>query len=431
MRNTHFRISIALGVIAALFLFGCATPRQQPVFTPQDLNPQVQSGQYSPKMDNYIILLDASGSMGDAYEEHSKVYLAKEAVRRIHRTLPDIPLNGALRTFGNAESPFAFTSEKIYGFSKNTKDADFDSILDTVKAGGKSPLGLAITESMEDLRSLSGKTAVIIVTDGILADDPIPPARELKAEFGESVCLYTVFVGNHGTGRKIMEEVTRTGECGFMVDAEAIYPPEGAAAFVKEVFLVDLADQDGDGVPNDQDQCPNTPAGSQVDAVGCVAAMAPEPEPVKEAVSVYVVQDRDGDGVKDDNDDCPRTPTGVRVDARGCWIIEHIRFDTNKWDVKPEYFTVLDRVAAVLKLNPDLIVVVQGHTDNIGTAAYNLELSYKRAKAVKAYLLKVGVPANRVTPVGYGFTEPTAPNATPKGRAENRRVHMKPLHIRY
>jgi len=431
MRNTCFRILTAVALCAALSLIGCATARHQPAFTPRDLNPQLQSGRYSQEMDNYIILLDASGSMGDTYEENQKVYLAKEVVRRIHQTLPDIPLDGALRTFGNADSPFAFQSDLMYGFSEDEADKDFEEVLYSVEAGGKSPLGLAITQSMADLRPLPGKTAVIIVTDGILADDPVPPARELKAQFGDSVCIFTVFVGDHRTGRQIMEEVTDIGDCGFMVDAEAIYPPEGAAAFVKGVFLTDLTareeDSDGDGVPDSRDQCTGTPRGTPVDADGC-ALVAEGPEP--EGVSVYVVQDRDGDGVANDMDDCPRTPKGVKVDTRGCWIIKHIRFDFNEWKIKPEYYSVLDSVAAVLKVNPNLMVVARGHTDNIGSAAYNMDLSLKRAKAVQAYLLRSGVPANRVTTVGYGFTEPIAPNSTPRGQAENRRVNMKPLDVR-
>jgi len=422
----------AVALSAALCLIGCATHRHQPAFTPQDLTPQLRSGQYTQETDNYIILLDASGSMGDTYAENQKIYLAKEVVRRIHQTIPDIPLKGALRTFGNADSPFAFQSDLMYGFSGENADNNFESVLYSVEAGGKSPLGLALTESRADLRPLSGKTAVIIITDGILADDPVPPARELKAEFGDSVCIFTVFVGDHRTGRKIMEEVTDIGECGFMVDAEAIYPPEGAAAFVKEVFLTDLTareeDSDGDGVPDHRDQCPGTtPRGTPVDAEGC--ALSSE-EPEAEGVSVYVVRDRDGDGVADDMDDCPRTPRGAEVNTRGCWIIQHIRFDFNEWKIKPEYYSVLDSVAAVLKLNPNLMVVARGHTDTIGSAAYNMDLSLKRAKAVQAYLLRSGVPASRVTAVGYGFTEPSAPNITPQGRAENRRVNMKPLSIR-
>jgi OmpA-OmpF porin, OOP family len=428
MKTTIPRILISAGIGAALFLGGCATPGQQTLFTPRDLNPQIRSGQYTPKTNHFIILLDASGSMGDTHEENQKVFLAKEAVRRIHRTIPNIPLEGALRTFGNAESPFAFQSDLLHRFSDEGAERDFEETLNTVEAGGKSPLGLAITETIADLKPLTGKTAVIIVTDGILADDPVPPARNLKATYGEAVCIYTVFVGDHGTGRRVMEAVTRTGECGFMVDAEAIFPPEGAAAFVKEVFLTDIADRDGDGVPDDRDQCPDSPAGSPVDADGCPPVLSkPEPEP--KGVSVQVVRDRDGDGIPDETDECPRTPTGARVDARGCWIIEHIRFDTNQSKVKPEYRSVLDAVAAILKVNPDFMVVAQGHTDNVGSAAYNMALSLQRARAVEDYLLKVGVPANRVTTIGYGFTEPIAPNSAPEGRANNRRVNMQPLHI--
>jgi len=72
-------------------------------------------------------------------------------------------------------------------------------------------------------------------------------------------------------------------------------------------------------------------------------------------------------------------------------------------------------------------VEIQGHTDNIGSAAYNMKLSRKRAESVKSYLDKKGIYSTRLKSEGYGFAKPVVPNTTPENRALNRRVELKPI----
>ena len=81
----------------------------------------------------------------------------------------------------------------------------------------------------------------------------------------------------------------------------------------------------------------------------------------------------------------------------------------------------------VLKNNPSLKIRIEGNTDNIGTAKYNMGLSNRRAKSVLEYLVKAGINKNRLSTVGYGFSRPIATNITPEGRALNRRVELTPL----
>jgi outer membrane protein OmpA-like peptidoglycan-associated protein len=88
---------------------------------------------------------------------------------------------------------------------------------------------------------------------------------------------------------------------------------------------------------------------------------------------------------------------------------------------------VLDAVAQHLKANPKIRLEIQGHTDNVGGAAPNLALSQERAESVKAFLAAAGVAAGRLTAKGYGLTVPVADNATPEGRAQNRRVVFRAL----
>ena len=88
---------------------------------------------------------------------------------------------------------------------------------------------------------------------------------------------------------------------------------------------------------------------------------------------------------------------------------------------------MLDEAAATLKQNPNVTVNVNGFTDAIGTEAYNLKLSERRAHAVVNYLVRKGIPASQLIPHGYGKTNFVASNDTPEGRAQNRRVELVPV----
>jgi OOP family OmpA-OmpF porin len=99
-----------------------------------------------------------------------------------------------------------------------------------------------------------------------------------------------------------------------------------------------------------------------------------------------------------------------------------VEFDFNKAIIKQGYYKDIDDLAKVMKDYPDLKVVIEGHTDNIGTAAYNKKLSQERAEAVKKYMVEKGIDANRITPEGFGFDRPIASNDTEEGRQKNRRV---------
>ena len=99
-------------------------------------------------------------------------------------------------------------------------------------------------------------------------------------------------------------------------------------------------------------------------------------------------------------------------------------FDFNKAEVRPEGRDILDRVVKTLKDNPDVKVVVEGHTDSVGSDAYNKKLSERRAEAVKRYLVRQGIDPSRIRTVGYGKSKPIADNSTEEGRAKNRRAEV-------
>ncbi len=227
-----------------------------------------------------------------------------------------------------------------------------------------------------------------------------------------------------------------------MVDASDRCPntPAGTA--------VDAAgcpkDTDGDGVLDGADQCPNTPAGTPVDTNGCprdsdrTGSSTPCDQcpntPAGAAVDAAGCPlDSDGDGVLNASDRCPDTPAGARVDAMGCpalfgaaasLVLQGVNFQTGRSTLLPESQAILDRVAESLNNNPGVNVEVGGHTDNTGSRATNLRLSLLRAITVRDYLISKGVTPARITAKGYGPDSPVASNTTAAGRAANRRVEL-------
>ncbi len=146
-------------------------------------------------------------------------------------------------------------------------------------------------------------------------------------------------------------------------------------------------------------------------------------------------KDSDGDGVPDCIDKCPDTPKGIKVDANGCppaaeqgaIIFRNILFDFNKSNVKPDSFAVLDEVVEYLATNKGIKMEIQGHTDNKGSAEYNMKLSYKRADSVRKYIVGKGIAPERLKVNGFGFSKPVVPNDSDENRTRNRRVEFKPI----
>lgn len=190
-------------------------------------------------------------------------------------------------------------------------------------------------------------------------------------------------------------------------------------------------DSDGDGVTDDKDKCPNTPAGRKVNEDGCEL-------------------DRDGDGIVDGDDACPdvyaKTPNGCPLAAAtpaaatpaGDYatgatapaiiprrlVLEGVNFDFDKSVLRQEDRDIIDQNAADLKEWGDIDVEVSGHTDSVGSDKYNEGLSLRRAESVRAYLISKGISADRLTAKGYGETQPIADNGTDEGRFQNRRVEL-------
>lgn len=193
---------------------------------------------------------------------------------------------------------------------------------------------------------------------------------------------------------------------------EPVAEPEPAPAPAPKPVPMAPADSDNDGVIDDNDQCPNTPADVKVDAAGCPL-------------------DRDKDGVADYLDQCPDSAADDRVDSKGCKLkkvrVEEIKmkvqFASNSSIVPQSAMSEIQKVADFMKTHGDLVVDIEGHTDSMGKDSYNKFLSQRRADAVAKVLVdKFGIDSGRVKAVGYGEEKPVASNETAEGRQANRRV---------
>lgn len=112
------------------------------------------------------------------------------------------------------------------------------------------------------------------------------------------------------------------------------------------------------------------------------------------------------------------------IEANAAIVLKNIFFETNQYTIKPESGAELNEVVQLMKDNPTLQIQINGHTDNVGKSAENKTLSENRAKAVTNYLIAKGIAPARLSSRGYGDTQPVADNATPEGRAKNRRTEL-------
>jgi OmpA-OmpF porin, OOP family len=124
----------------------------------------------------------------------------------------------------------------------------------------------------------------------------------------------------------------------------------------------------------------------------------------------------------------PPPPAAVAPPVKEKITLRGVHFDFNKAKVRPGDAAILDEAAAELKAHPKVQVDVNGYCDSIGSEAYNLKLSEKRAEAVTTYLVEAGIAQSRLIPHGYGKTDFVATNDTEEGRAQNRRVELVPVY---
>lgn len=147
-----------------------------------------------------------------------------------------------------------------------------------------------------------------------------------------------------------------------------------------------------------------------------------------EQVSQRASEDKDGDGIVDADDRCLDSSARSLVDSSGCdivmGVIEGLKFEPNESELSVDSRLILSKMVDALMRYPEVVISVEGHTDNRGSAADNLELSKQRVLSVVRYMVSQGMSPDRIKPYGYGESRPRAANATAAGREQNRRIEI-------
>ena len=339
---------------------------------------------YVKKIDNFIILVDRSGSMDDKYvgTTTKKIVLAKSILERMNAMIPELGYQGGLNT-----AAYAGQIQALEPYAAASYGASIAKV-PTLIGSNPTPLGDGLKALEPALQGASGRNAVIILSDG--QENQGAGAVKIATALSEkyNVCFHTIsFSDPVGGNQDLLNELSGIKSCGVAVSAAQLADDAALQQFVKDVFY-DLGgdpcalDDDGDGVNNCIDKCPDTVKGLAVDADGC---------PIPDVVKLMV------------------------------------NFDFDKSVVKPEYHQVLADFASYMRQQQSFTVVeIAGHTDSVGSDAYNQKLSERRAKAVRDYLVnKLGMDDKLFSSVGYGESKPIADNKTDEGRAQNRRIEAE------
>lgn len=372
---------VFVAVISALAAFGvgCATTSAR---QPLPVSPIQPSAGEQIRVSRSFVIIDASGSVRREFPEE------KALVESFVAAMPEGHYQTGAVAFGGDERidvPVQrFDRAQLGGGVRQIRHLDEST-----------PLSEIFAEAGQALSGSSGRTAIVLFSDGEPTDsggleaDPdaaLAAARELRTALKDDVCIHTVQVGESREGAALLQQLAALTPCGSYRTANETYSVAAVERFDRTVFF------GGGGLP----------------AVGA----AP---------------DADRDGIRDAIDRCPDTPRGARVDPRGCWVVPESRFDFDSAQVPGDVDPVATEVKQVLDQNPGLRLRVEGYADSTGPEDYNLELSRRRADSVLERLQGAGLDAGRLEASGSGEADPAVPNDTRENRRLNRRVELQPI----
>ncbi len=363
-------------ILSILFVVGCATT---PRITEISVDPIVPGEGEKIDVDNVIVIVDSSRSMNMQGKFPAAINMAKSFVK----VMPEGDYNAGFIVFGNER----MKPQPLLPFNR----AEFMRFAAEISyMGGSTPFDVTLQETQSMLRNKSGKTAIVFFSDGRPNStvSALIAAEKLLESYRDTICIHAVQIGEGNNAAQFLQKLVSLTPCGSYHTAQSINNPASLTEFARDVFLGEAEIEEEEVVV--------------------------EEEP----------KDSDGDGVYDENDECPGTPKGAKVDERGCWVIPAPFFEYDKYVIKEEFYDELNEVADVLKQNPDVRIHIDGHTDSQGTESYNLALSKRRAEAVRNYLIDQGIEEDRLQTRAFGETEPIAPNTSEENMAKNRRVEL-------
>lgn len=230
-----FFLIVLLGIT-----FGC-TPKHQVLAIDSNQQELLSKG-YQQKVENFLVIFDGSSSMWDTSNGSKKFTEAKNILLGMNQGISGLKLNGGLHVIGDtpATRGTLVNDSLIYGMT-DYNPAAFSKAVNSVEINGLTPISIPLTKSIETLKDSAGRIAVIVISDGlqVSADKTSPEeaAAQLKAVYGDRLCIYTILIGTAVEGQKNMTAVATAGACGFTTTANAVSNTVGMNDFIEKVFF--------------------------------------------------------------------------------------------------------------------------------------------------------------------------------------------------
>jgi OOP family OmpA-OmpF porin len=331
-------------------------------YTPAPFEPAaINTSSYVSKVDAFVVVMDASSSMNFNYADRRNFYTAKDVVSHLNQTIPELGYRSALVGFGTGSCLNGEKAIVVYG-PATYRRADFANGISKLEcAGGRTPMSQGIDAGGETLNTGSGRVALILVSDFWEIDN--------DATIEAANRLRDTY------GDRLCIHTIKVGEPDEAVSLRAAL--SGINSCGSDVSAESLAS-------------PTAMAGFVTDALLKPAPAAPVVMYEKNTLSASAL------------------------------------FDFNKAILKESGKAALHELDETIKARGAKVVDISivGHTDSIGSEDYNMALSLRRAEAVKDYIVSEGIDPSIITVSGEGESNPVASNATPEGRAQNRRVDI-------
>ena len=317
-----------------------------------------------PRVDNFVILIDQSGSMFMEHKERKEVkaVLVKKMLLSMNERIPELGYTAAIQGFYPNETLIGPETYTRYFFQR-----EIEKLPEKGKIfGNLTPLGTEIEALDKVMGRFSGKTSVIIVSDGEVnkGEDPYKAAKKLHNEY-TNICFDVISLADSEEGERTLRKINALGNCTYADGEEMISDAVAVERFVSEVLYIEVGD------------------------------VATEEMRIREVA-----------------------PNIISVGG-GYFDFDSAEVDETAWS------RVYDAVAPKLDAKPGATLIIEGHTDSTGSAAYNQKLSERRAKAVGDYFVGKGISVSQIETLGYGEEMPRVSNTTPEGRAINRRVDIR------
>jgi OOP family OmpA-OmpF porin len=329
--------------------------------------PLTASAELVKKVDNFVVFMDQSGSMAQAKAPagHQKLDQAITAVTLLDKVTPEL---------GYTSSVAVFAPYKMLSAPATYKNGSLTSAATgfTPPFNHMTPMGDGLADIGPVIGQLSGKTALIMYTDGESNQgiDPVAESKALYGKYGANLCIHVVSYADTPAGQQTVDGIRALNGCSVAADGKSLVTDAAMTQFAKDVLY---------------------------------AEVAPKPKPV--VVAPVVV------------------PPPV-VKAKEI-VTFNLLFGFDKSAITDDMVPVLEQAKMILEEDSTVNFEVSGHTDSTGPETYNQGLSERRAASVKNWLVTNGVSAARLETVGYGETRAKYDNGTKEGRKLNRRVELQ------